>query len=213
MINFTGGIAFICEGSTEKIFYNIYFKKMAIKNKCTFQRCDSINDGNINYEWINGNKRLLIKFNVVGAITQVTNSATWYLNKCAKKYKIPWIVCLCYDTDSSSKDISKFYEGDWEILRTALKARNTREIIDLAASADIEDIMLYDLDGVCRFLGRRKPKKLIGRKGKAKMKNLYSECNKTYHEGERAKEMIETLDFQKIIMFSPLPFDKLEKIL
>ena len=41
------------------------------------------------------------------------------------------------------EEISKFYEGDWAILRSSLK--RATQIFDIAASADIEDIMLIDL--------------------------------------------------------------------
>ncbi|MCR5203378.1 MAG: hypothetical protein K6D02_09905, partial [Lachnospiraceae bacterium] len=40
--------------------------------------------------------------------------------------------------------------------------------------------MLYNVKGVCRYLGIEVPEKLIGRKGKAKMKALYRSCGKTY---------------------------------
>ena len=65
---------------------------------------------------------------------------------------MPWKVFLCYDTDSSEYDITKFYQDDWKLLRKDLIKAKTEEIIDLAASADIEDIILTDLSGVCAYL-------------------------------------------------------------
>lgn len=73
--------------------------------------------------------------------------------------------------------------------------------------------MLYDVEGVCSYLGIEAPEKLTGRKGKAKMKALYRSCGSTYHEGDKAKTMIETLDFQKIVDNSPLELEKLIGIL
>ena len=78
------------------------------------------------------------------------------------------------------------------------------DVIDLAASADIEDIMLCDVESICSFLAINVPEKIPGRKGKAKMKWLYRSCGNTYHEGEKAESMIATLDFQKLISESPL---------
>jgi len=66
--------------------------------------------------------------------------------------KINWVVFLCYDTDSHNRDISQFYEGDWSELRKSIENNSRTSIFDLAASADIEDIMLLDIDGVCSFL-------------------------------------------------------------
>ena len=91
---------------------------------------------------------LLIKFNIVGAVTQIIHSGKWFANTCVKKFKIPWQVFLCYDTDSPDKDISKFYEDDWKLLRDELKKAKAKDIVDLAASADIEDVMLVDLEGM-----------------------------------------------------------------
>lgn len=81
---------------------------------------------------------------------------------------MPWTVYLCYDTDSSNSNISKFYEGDWKILRQDLEKSKTTTIVDLAASADIEDIMLYDIESVLAFLGIAMPVKLVGEKARQK---------------------------------------------
>lgn len=137
----------------------------------------------------------------------------WFANKCAKKYKMPWKVFLCYDTDSSEYDITKFYQDDWKLLRKDLVKAKAEEIIDLAASADIEDIILTDLSGVCAYLGIDVPEKLSGRKGKAKMKALYRSCGNTYHEGDKAGTMIESLNFQRIVDYSPLDLEKLSTAL
>lgn len=69
----------------------------------------------------------------------------------------------------------------------------------MAASADIEDIMLCDLEGVCRYLSIPVPENVSGRKGKAKMKMLHRSCGATYHEAEKALPLIESLDFSKIM--------------
>ena len=64
--------------------------------------------------------------------------------------------------------------------------------------------MLVDCLGVCNFLQISVPEKLAGRKGKAKMKALYRGVGRTYHEGDRASGMIESLDFQKIMEEGPI---------
>ena len=202
--DYSRGMAFIMEGATEKVFYRSFLKWIAEKNQCTFEKGEDLENGDIYFVWDNGSEKLLIKFNVVGTVTQVSHSAKWFSSKCAKEYKIPWKVFLCYDTDNSMNDISKFYEDDWKILRSDLKKAKAEEIIDLAASADIEDILLYDIAGICRYLDVAIPDKLQGRKGKAKMKALFRSCGRAYHEGDKAEDMIESLDFQKIVENSPL---------
>lgn len=207
---FTKGIAFILEGATEKVFYRSFLQWLAENNEgCSFDKIENMDIGEIAFEWKSGNESVLIKFNIVGAVTQVIHSGKWFANTCAKKYKIPWQVFLCYDTDSPDKDISKFYEDDWKLLRDELKKAKAKEIVDLAASADIEDVMLVDLEGICKYLGIPVPTELKGRKGKAKMKALYRSCGNTYHEGEKSADMVESLDFHKIIDEGPVRLDVL----
>ena len=211
--DYTRGIAFIMEGTTEKVFYMSFLKWTARKMQCSFEKGKYLEKGDIYCVWDDGSEKILVKFNVVGAITQVSHSAKWFSSKCSREYKIPWKVFLCYDTDNSANDISKFYEDDWKLLRSDLKKAKAEEIIDLAARADIEDIMLMDVAGICRYLGIEVPDKLHGRKGKAKMKALFRSCGSTYHEGDKAKDMIEGLDFQKIVENSPLNLQCLMNLL
>ena len=202
--NYTRGIAFIMEGTTEKVFYRTYLQWLAEKNNCTFEKLKVSDSGDIPFVWKNANEKILIKFNIVGTVTQVVHSGRWFANACAKKYKIPWNVYLCYDTDSPENDISKFYQDDWKLLRESIQEAKATRIIDLAARADIEDVMLVDCLGVCNFLQISVPEKLAGRQGKAKMKALYRGVGRTYHEGDRASGMIESLDFQKIMEEGPI---------
>ena len=213
MGEYTRGIAFVLEGATEKVFYRAFLKWFAEQNNSSFVKGDNLDNGDIYFEWDNGAETILIKFNIVGTVTQVSHSGKWFANKCAKKYKMPWKVFLCYDTDSSEYDITKFYQDDWKLLRKDLVKAKAEEIIDLAASADIEDIILTDLSGVCAYLGIDVPEKLSGRKGKAKMKALYRSCGNTYHEGDKAETMIESLNFQRIVDYSPLDLEKLSTVL
>jgi len=201
------GIAFIMEGATEKVFYRAFLQWLADKHGCRFERIDSTDIGEILFEWTRGTEVALIKFNVVGAVTQVVHSVKWFRNTCSKKYKIPWNVYLCYDTDSPGNDISKFFEDDWKLLRADLRKAKAKSVVDLAAQADIEDVMLCDLPGICRYLGVTPPERLIGRKGKAKMKALYRSCGRTYHAGEKSEDMVKKLDFEKIIKDGPIRLD------
>lgn len=163
--------------------------------------------------------------NAVGTITQIKNSVHWFQNTCihAKGKKIPWTVFLCYGTDSYNADITKFYEDDWKNFRKEIsKGSRTVKIIDLAASAEIEDVFLLDLHGISQFLGLEedlKPEDVPnGHKGSARLKQLIlkqRQLNRTmvvYHKGERAKNLIKFLDLQKIMESDLLPLYHLEKI-
>lgn len=208
-MSYTKGIAFIMEGSTEKVFYRSFMIWLANRQGCKFEKIDALDTGEVLFEWINGDETILIKINVVGAVTQLVHSGKWFSNTCAKRYRIPWNVYLCYDTDSHDYDISKFYRDDWKLLREELKKSKAKKIVDLAARADIEDVMLIDLLGICRYLGIAPPEKLAGRKGKAKMKALYRSCGKTYHEGEKSADMVGKINYEKIIRDGPIPLNLL----
>jgi len=208
-MSYTKGIAFIMEGSTEKVFYRSFMTWLANRQGCKFEKIDALDTGEVLFEWINGDETILIKINVVGAVTQLVHSGKWFSNTCAKRYRIPWNVYLCYDTDSHDYDISKFYRDDWKLLREELKKSKAKKIVDLAARADIEDVMLIDLLGICQYLGIAPPEKLTGRKGKAKMKALYRSCGKTYHEGEKSADMVGKINYEKIIRDGPIPLNLL----
>lgn len=208
-MSYTKGIAFIMEGSTEKVFYRSFMTWLANRQGCKFEKIDALDTGEVLFEWINGEETILIKINVVGAVTQLVHSGKWFSNTCAKRYRIPWNVYLCYDTDSHDYDISKFYRDDWKLLREELKKSKAKKIIDLAARADIEDVMLIDLLGICQYLGIAPPEKLAGRKGKAKMKALYRSCGKTYQEGEKSADMVGKINYEKIIRDGPIPLNLL----
>ena len=55
----------------------------------------------------------------------------------------------------------------------------------------------------------------FGRKGKAKMKKLYRmvAINNSYHEGNRARALIRSLDMGKIEECAPIPLSEIGKAL
>ena len=89
-----------------------------------------------------------------------------------------------------------------------------QKVVDLAAEADIEDVMLCDLPGVLPFLGLPPETEMPpGNKGKAKLKKLYRKVapNKAYHSGERAKDLISHLDMAEIRASAPIPLGEIDR--
>ena len=209
------GVAFILEGETEKVFYqellehfcNRYPGTCIIKN-------ESIEEGEVTYSICYGDKRILLKFNNVGTISQITNTGDWFLSRCLQQHKnIKWTVFLCYDMDDYAPDISKFYAGDWKRLRDRISKGGRAKIIDMAAKADIEDMLLLDLDGVFHYIGINPCPLPNGKKGKSKMKQLFrmKGLGSAYHEGERARPLIRSLDMEKIIAVSSISLCEVER--
>lgn len=213
--NFSKGIAFILEGETEKVFYLALLEHFCKKHAgWEITKISDSKSGEIYYVLLSEEKNVIIKVFVVGTISQVTHSGAWFENRCHKIYpSLKWTVFLCYDTDDYIPNITKFYEGDWGELRKQLAKSKAREVVDLAAQADIEDIMLLDCDGIFRFLNILPCPIPVGSKGKKKMKKLFRLLGpgSAYHEGIRAKGLVDALDLDLIIKKAPLDFQKIEK--
>nr|WP_321305681.1 hypothetical protein [uncultured Sphaerochaeta sp.] len=197
---YISGVAFIFEGDTEQTFYEILISQFSGKHP-EFSFSVSFDDEVNEFisESISDSHSVIIRMNSVKTITQVAHSADWFNNSCKKKHSgIKWTVFLCYDTDSPHEDITKFHEGDWLMLRRKLKGKNV-EVIDLASRAMIEDLFLYDMEGICNYL--EVPKQAIPREGNGKttLKQFYRKHGKVYHEGERATDMIWGLNMDSIV--------------
>ena len=89
-----------------------------------------------------------------------------------------------------------------------------RKVVDLAAEADIEDVMPCDLPGALSFLGLPPETEMPpGNKGKTKLKKLYRKVapNKACHSGERAKGLISHLDMAEIRASAPVPLGEIDR--
>ena len=201
--NYKHGIALIMEGDTELCFYEEILKSISLDNNIEFNKYYDETELDYFYELSKNENIILIKMKNAKTITQITNQAIWFNNFCADKFKnVSWHVALCYDTDG--KDISVFSQEDWQILRGKLKSiSNVIDIIDCCAQKDVEDLFFIDIENILKFLNideNISVDNLRGRKGKVKMKNLYNDyTDKVYHEGKRAKSLIQSLDLRKII--------------
>ena len=203
-----GGIAFVFEGETEQVFYEALLYYFNGENQL-YTLSNSI-DESVNERVYHAKLEkytTVIRMKTVGTVTQMHNVAAWFNNSCKKQYKenLKWTVFLCYDTDSYKKDITKFYEGDWQRLRKKLRGKNI-EIIDFAAISMIEDLFLLDSEGICNFLGLKNQQIPRIGNGKTTLKKFFRDAGKIYHEGEKSSDFILSLNFSKIIADSTLDF-------
>ena len=71
--------------------------------------------------------------------------------------------------------------------------------IQLGIRSCIEDWMLCDIEGICRYLKIKTiPKTLKGNSGNEKLNDLYSKVRKAYLKGYQTKELIAALDMAAI---------------
>ena len=215
--NYSHAIAFIYEGSTEKVFYNnmvAYF--CSLHEDWLLEKGIDPNQNERYFSVKTENGFVLIKEYVVGTISQITNADAWFNKRCkGLDSTLKWTVFLCYDTDNYTANVSKFYEGDWKELRKSLSKGSKVRIVDLAASADIEDIMLLDKASVFRYIGIQPVPIPNKSKGKLKMKALFRLKGRgsAYHEGQRAEKLIQSLDMRTIILNSPIPYTIIEQVI
>ena len=89
-----------------------------------------------------------------------------------------------------------------------------QRVVDLAAKAEIEDVMLCDLPGVLSFLGLPPEMGMPpGNKGKTRLNKPYRKVapNKAYHSDKRVKDLISHLDMAKIRASAPIPLGEIDR--
>jgi hypothetical protein len=215
MSDYVRGVAFIFEGSTERCFYYSMLEHYLSKHGDYTVTKKFDRNANEYFFVLSNNERAVIVrgFTVGTVISHTLAPANWFKNVCKQQHKqIDWTAFLCYDTETHNRDVSQFFEGDWKELRKSISKNKRTTIIDLAASADIEDIMLLDMGGVCGYLGIPQCPIPAGRKGKSKIKRIFRDVGSCYHEGDRAKPLIDHLNKDIIISKSTIPFDLIDTV-
>ena len=199
------GLAFVVEGPTERVFYHEYLQWCCRKKPGT--SIEQLPNKDFAIRTKDGD--VLIRFNVKGSVSSVPNAMNWVRSTCLAS-DMPWTVVLCYDTDGDAS--LNLDTRAWRRFRQDL-AKMKLPVIDLAADADIEDVMLVDIEGVRRFLGLNSDIEPHGRKGKAKLKSLYKAVDVTqpYKSGERARNLISNLSFDVIEERAPMDIKTLRQ--
>ena len=111
-------------------------------------------------------------------------------------YKIQ-TVCCSYDTDVF--EVRNPLMVNWDALRKTVKRMGINDFIQLGIRSSIEDWILCDMEGICRYLKLKSiPKSLKGNDGNAKLNDLYGKVRKAYLKGYQTKELIAVLDMSVI---------------
>ena len=120
-----------------------------------------------------------------------------YLPDARKKgYQIQTI-CCSYDTDVF--DVRNPLIVNWDALRKTVRRMGIQEFLQLGIRSSIEDWLLCDMEGICRYLGLTTiPKSLKGNDGNAKLNDLYSKARRIYQKGYQVKELVASLDMRVI---------------
>lgn len=106
-------------------------------------------------------------------------------------------ICCSYDTDVF--EVRNPLIVDWGALQKTVRRMGIEQFIRLGIKSSIEDWILCDIEGVCRFLGvSAVPKMLKGNDGNEKLNDLFNKARKTYQKGYQTKELMAMLDMGAI---------------
>lgn len=167
------------EGETDVYFYKYLICYLRNKNK----------KGQANVE---------IK-NLKGVSNFSSKASSKYKNEIKVKYpddEYKHYVFLAYDTDIFV--FAKKPSVNWNNVERKLTDEGADHVVHLKAEKMIEDWLILDIQGICKFLKIKVPKQLKGQSGLEKMQYLYRAANRTYQKGYKADNLIKSLDIGKI---------------
>lgn len=135
-----------------------------------------------------------------------------FLPEAKKKGQRIQTVCCSYDTDVFETGNPQIV--DWSILRKAVKRLGIEEFIQLGIKSSIEDCLLCDQEGICRFLELKEiPKTLKGNSGNEKLNDLFVRAKKIYQKGRQTQNLVAALDMGVIRNKNKNVLEDLEKAL
>jgi hypothetical protein len=135
-----------------------------------------------------------------------------YLPEAKKEGYLIQTVCCSYDTDVFEERNPLIIS--WESLQKAVKRLGISDFIRIGVCSSIEDWILDDIEGVCRYLKLyTRPKSIKGTNGAARLNYLFNQAKRTYQKGYVTRDLIHTLDFSTIRMKHEKELALLEKAL
>lgn len=122
-----------------------------------------------------------------------------------------FIVALCYDTDVF--EFASIPPINWNDVKSRMLKFGANEVIQVRARKSIEDWLLYDVTGICKWLRIKEPSKVNGKNGYEKIQSLFRKGNKIYVKGRKVSGLLERLDIQKIMNSTNKELEPLIEIL
>lgn len=136
-------------------------------------------------------------FNVRGVGGFKNDSIMKFKRLIEKNPNKEFIVALCYDTDIF--EFASVPPIDWNKVQSKMEKVGANKVIQVRARKSIEDWLLYDVEGICRWLRIQVPSKVTGKNGYDKIKTLFKKGNKIYIKGRKVSGLLERLDINKIL--------------
>lgn len=185
-------IVVFVEGETEKEFYQELLSYYRSKQPQSLKAFKIIN--------IRGITRFE---NKMGLIVQ---------NDILKKYDAGKVhIFCCHDTDVF--DFARKPPVDWGRVKARMRKLGIGHFEQVKAKRMIEDWFIIDIDGLCKFLKLKVPKKIEGNDGYEKIKKLFRMGRKIYIKGTYSQKFIPHLDMALVRNHAHDELKKLEKAL
>lgn len=128
-----------------------------------------------------------------------------------KGMKIYGVSCS-YDTDVFDNEETPLV--DWDRLKKSILRLGIEEFCKVEVKNAIEDWLLDDIEGLCKFLKQKEvPKSLKGSNGYTKLLNLFKRSGKIYAKGLSIEDFIDYLSMEKIRGKRKNELSELERIL
>lgn len=173
----------ITEGETDKEFYKKIIDEIKKVN------------GNINFNFCE------IKHICSKSITKMHKKMLSKFKKevCCPKYNgYEKVVCFCYDYD-----VFEFNQNppiNREKMKKDFKTAGANKIIEIVANSTIEDFLLYDTEGVKKYLKLPKTYKVSQKKNGLKtIKKMFEDANRVYFKGEKVEGLVKSLNKTRIL--------------
>lgn len=163
------------EGETEKEFYDELIKYYRVNSKTPVISCKVYN---------------------VKGISRFENkvSSRLKLDIIPKHPNCEFKVVCCYDTDVF--ELAQKPPINWNIVEKKINELGINEFYEIKATRMIEDWFLKDISGLCNYLNIEIPKKIDGKTGFEKIKNLFKKGKKpkVYQKGSNSHKFIPSLN-------------------
>lgn len=134
------------------------------------------------------------------------------ITKAERKGMKVYGVCCSYDTDVFEGDEPSVV--DWTKVRKSIMKLGIEEFCTVEVKSEIEDWLLDDLEGICKYLKLKDvPKTLKGSNGYAKLLGLFKRCGKVYVKGVSVADFIDFISIATIRSKRKSALSELERIL
>ena len=88
---------------------------------------------------------------------------------------------------------------DWNAISKSVKRMGIENFIRIGVKSYIEDWILDDMEGICRYLKiKKRQKSLKGANGNDKLSELYSRARRDYQKGYKTQELVRSIDMSVI---------------